>query len=173
MSRALRVPAAARATLAMSRPAASGLRARQMCDMAPKGVQVDMVCRMWSCRVADDASAHEVKRGPAECSGHECVVSLARMAIDGSLACARAQMDCAFDEMIDDVSEVEGCAGASRLVCKTEWDYKFILKFEDLESLQNYMKNDHERLSAVHLPQIESLAVGKVSQQNFVYDDIE
>ena len=109
---------------------------------------------------------------PAECSGHLCVVSFARMATN-ALCFARAQMDCAFDEMIDDVSEVEGCAGASRLVCKTEWDYKFILKFEDLESLQNYMKNDHERLSAVHLPNIESLAVGKVKQQNFVYDDIE
>ena len=27
-----------------------------------------------------------------------------------------------------------GCAGASRLVCKSEWDYKFILKFDDIES---------------------------------------
>ena len=86
----------------------------------------------------------------------------------------KPQMDCAFDEMIDDVSEVDGCAGASRLVCKTEWDYKFILKFEDVESLEGYMKNDHERISAVHLGRIKSLAVDeKVKQQNFVYDDIE
>ena len=78
-------------------------------------------------------------------------------------------MDCAFDEMIDDVSEVEGCAGASRLVCKTDWDYKFILKFDDIESLQNYMKNDHERIMSVHMPNIKALALdGKVHEQNFV-----
>lgn len=83
-------------------------------------------------------------------------------------------MDCTFDEMIDDVADVEGCAGASRLVCKSDWDYKFILKFDDLDSLQNYMKNDHDEVMSTHLPKIEKLAVGgKVHQQNFVYDDIE
>jgi len=110
--------------------------------MAKKTVEVDMVCRMWSCKVKDDETAHE--------------------------------MDCAFDDMIDEVSEVEGCAGASRLVCKSEWDYKFILKFDDLDSLQNYMKNDHDRIAADHFPKIQKLAVGEdVKQQNFVYDDIE
>merc|ERR1712010_161649 len=82
------------------------------------------------------------------------------------------QMDLAFDEMIDDLGEVPGCEGASRLVCKSEWDYKFILKFEDLKSLQDYMKNDHDRISDVHLPKIKTLAVGDIAQQNFVYDDI-
>ena len=82
-------------------------------------------------------------------------------------------MDCLFDQMIDDASEVEGCAGASRLVCKSEWDYKFLLKFEDLDSLQAYMKNDHERISDAHMPGIKALAVGEVTQQNFVYDDID
>jgi len=110
--------------------------------MAQNSVQVDMVCRTWTCKVKDDPTAHE--------------------------------MDCAFDEMIDDVAEVKGCAGASRLVCKSDWDYKFILKFEDLESLQEYMGNDHERLMGAHMPKIKSLAVdGKVHEQNFVYDDIE
>ena len=61
LSRALRVPASSRAALAMARPLARQPLARQMCDMAPKGVQVDMVCRMWTCQVADDASAHEVR----------------------------------------------------------------------------------------------------------------
>lgn len=83
-------------------------------------------------------------------------------------------MDCTFDDMVDAWSEVEGCAGASRMVCKSEWDYKFILKFEDLESLQSYMKNDHERIMDVHMPKIKALAVdAKVHEQNFVYDDIE
>ena len=122
--------------------ALAAARSRAMCAMAPKGVQVDMVCRTWTCKVADDDTAHE--------------------------------LDCAFDEMIDSVSEVEGCAGASRLVCKSDWDYKFILKFDDLSSLQNYMKNDHDRIMEAHLPRIEALAVDeKVKQQNFVYDDIE
>ena len=80
-----------------------------------------------------------------------------------------AQLDCAFDEMIDDVAEVEGCAGASRLVCKSEWDYKFILKFEDLSSLQGYMKNDHERVMGIHMPNIKPLIVDqKMHEQNFV-----
>ena len=115
---------------------------RALCVGDDKGIQVDMVCRMWSLKVADDETAHE--------------------------------MDCVFDELIDDVSEIEGCAGASRLVCKSEWDYKFILKFEDVSSLENYMANEHERVSAVHLGRIKQLAVDeKVKQQNFVYDDIE
>ena len=71
--------------------------------------------------------------------------------------------------IVDDVSEVEGCAGASRLVCKSEWDYKFILKFEDLQSLQSYMEHDHERIMAAHMPKIKGFAEGgKVTEQNFV-----
>jgi hypothetical protein len=78
-------------------------RARGMCET----VNVDMVCRVFSCKVADDATAHK--------------------------------LDCAFEDFLDAAAEVEGCAGASRLVCKTEWDYKLILKFEDVESLERYL----------------------------------
>ena len=31
-----------------------------MCSMAQKGVEVDMVCRVWTCKVKDDETAHEV-----------------------------------------------------------------------------------------------------------------
>ena len=113
-------------------------RARGMCET----VHVDMVCRVFSCKVADDATAHK--------------------------------LDCAFEDFLDAAAEVEGCAGASRLVCKTEWDYKLILKFEDVGSLQDYMKDHHERIEAEHMPKLEALLVdGKFKQQNFVYDDIE
>ena len=55
-----------------------------------------------------------------------------------------------------------------------EWDYKMILKFEDIDSLKNYMANDHDRISEEHMPKLEAfLADGKFHQQNFVYDDIE
>ena len=130
--------AAARAS-PLLRPASSVLARRTMCT---EGVQVDMVCRVWSGKVKDDGTAH--------------------------------LLDCAFEDWLDDVAQVEGCAGASRLLCKTEWDYKLILKFEDAQSLQNYMKNDHERISADHMPTITTYLVdGKFHEQNFVYDDIE
>lgn len=136
-SSATRVPS-------LLRPSASSAlaqRARGLCSDG-EGVQVDMVCRMWSGKVKDDVTAH--------------------------------QLDCEFENWIDAVAEVEGCAGATRLLCKTEWDYKLILKFEDVGSLQDYMKDHHERIEAEHMPKLEALLVdGKFKQQNFVYDDIE
>ena len=69
------------------------------------------------------------------------------------------QLDCEFENWIDAVAEVEGCAGATRLLCKTEWDYKLILKFEDVGSLQDYMKDHHERIEAEHMPKLEALLV--------------
>uniref|UniRef100_A0A7S3FGB4 ABM domain-containing protein n=1 Tax=Haptolina ericina TaxID=156174 RepID=A0A7S3FGB4_9EUKA len=115
-------------------------RARGLC--IADGVQVDMVSRVFSCKVKDDASAY--------------------------------QLDLVFDNMLDKAAEVEGCAGAARLVCKTEWDYKLIIKFEDVDSLKGYMTDHHDGVMAEFLPQIKELAVGgEVHQQNFVYDDIE
>lgn len=57
---------------------------------------------------------------------------------------------------------------------QTGWDYKLIVKFEDVDSLKNYMSEHHEAIMEDILPQIKALAVdGEVHQQNFVYDDIE
>ena len=53
-----RVASAARTALA--RPQVSALAARPLCSMAQKGVEVDMVCRVWSCKVKDDETAHDV-----------------------------------------------------------------------------------------------------------------
>ena len=79
------------------------------------------------------------------------------------------QLDLVFDNMLDKAAEVEGCAGAARLVCKTEWDYKLIIKFEDVDSLKGYMTDHHDGVMAEFLPQIKELAVGgEVHQQNFV-----
>lgn len=102
-------------------------------------------------KVKDDETAYKVRPNGSPVT---CVRLRA-----ATQRCERAQMDLAFDEMIDDLGEVDGCEGASRLVCKSEWDYKFILKFEDLKSLQDYMKNDHDRISEIHLPKIKTLAV--------------
>lgn len=106
---------------------------RSLCE----GVQVDMVCRVFTCKVKDDASAHK--------------------------------MDLAFEEFLDAAAEVEGCAGASRLVCKSEWDYKLILKFEDVDALTGYMSNHHDTLLKEFGPSLKALAVdGKIHEQNFV-----
>ena len=158
-------------------PAVSAIaqRSRSMCNLT-EGVTVDMVSRVFSCKVKDDPTAH--------------------------------QMDCVFDAYLDAAAQAEGCAGASRLVCKasrcltlhrpagtlharmprtrtpeitvwllgpqTGWDYKLIIKFEDVDSLKNYMSEHHEAIMEDILPQIKELAVdGEVHQQNFVYDDIE
>ena len=76
--------------------------------------------------------------------------------------------------VLDGLGEVPGCFGASRLVCKSEWDYKLIVKFEDAESLEGFMNEHHPRISEVFTPSLQALAAGGVvHEQNFVYDDIE
>jgi hypothetical protein len=111
---------------------------RGLCNV---GVEVDMVCRVWSCKVKDDASA--------------------------------ALVDEAFDEWLDDAAQDEGCAGATRLLCKSEWDYKLLLKFEDSESLKKFLGNEHSTLSQAIREKTKDLVVGDLHEQNFVYDDIE
>jgi hypothetical protein len=111
---------------------------RNLCD----GVQVDMVCRVYSCKVKDDPTAHK--------------------------------MDLAFEDFLDAVADAEGCVGAIRLVCKSEWDYKLILKFENSAGLKGFMNDKHGTVTEQWMPNIKALAVdGKVHEQNFVYDDIE
>lgn len=111
---------------------------RNLCD----GVKVDMVCRVYSCKVKNDPTAHK--------------------------------MDMAFEDFLDAVEDAEGCVGAIRLVCKTEWDYKLILKFENRAWLESFMKDKHGTVTEQWMPNIKALAVdGKVHEQNFVYDDIE
>ena len=78
-----------------------------------------------------------------------------------------------FEDFLDEAGQIEGVCGASRLVCKTFWDYKMIIKFEDHDSIVNYMENHNDAINEAFLPRIQALAVGEVKQQNFVYDDIE
>jgi len=82
-------------------------------------------------------------------------------------------LDDVFNDYLDKASEGEGVWGAARLVCKSEWDYKLILKFEDIQSLKGYMADHHETLMEEFTPKIKSLIVGDLHQQNFVYDDID
>jgi len=114
-------------------------RARGLC--MTEGVPIDQTCRVFSCKVKDDPTAH--------------------------------QMDLVFDSYLDKAAELNGVQGAARLVCKSEWDYKLIIKFEDLDSLKDYMGNHHEGLMEEFEPKIKALASTPLHQQNFVYDDIE
>jgi len=82
-------------------------------------------------------------------------------------------MDLVFDRFIEEVSMVEGVTGAARMVCKSEWDYSLILKFEDIDSLKAYMADHHDKVWGDFEPEVKELAVGNIKQQNFVYDDIE
>jgi hypothetical protein len=129
MALARRVPAPPSAGLLSGAP-------RGLC-----GVSVDMTCRVYSCKVADDSMAH--------------------------------QLDLLMDEFIEKVEGLDGYAGAARLVCKSEWDYKLVIKFRDLDSLKDFMSNTHPQLEQTFKPRIEQLIGGKVHEQNFVYDDIE
>ncbi|KAJ1623041.1 hypothetical protein T492DRAFT_1058169, partial [Pavlovales sp. CCMP2436] len=111
------------------------------------GVTVDMTCRVYSCKVADDAMAH--------------------------------QLDLLMDDFLEHIENHETFAegpgtfgGASRLVCKSEWDYKFIVKFSDIDTLKLFMAHVQPELKEDFLPRIEALIGGKVHEQNFVYDDI-
>eukprot|EP00967_Tisochrysis_lutea_P069657 scaffold91620_cov23-Tisochrysis_lutea.AAC.1 len=83
------------------------------------------------------------------------------------------QMDLVFDRFIDEASMVEGVTGAARMVCKSEWDYNLILKFEDIDSLKSYMADHHDKIWGEFESEVKALAVGNIKQQNFVYDDIE
>ena len=72
------------------------------------------------------------------------------------------------------LTDVIAAPHRSRLVCKSEWDYMLILKFEDTDGLKGFMANDHERLDATFGPALRKLAVGgEIKEQNFVYDDVE
>ena len=82
-------------------------------------------------------------------------------------------MDLVFDRFIDEASMVEGVTGAARMVCKSEWDYNLILKFEDIDSLKSYMADHHDKIWGEFESEVKALAVGNIKQQNFVYDDIE
>ena len=55
---------------------------------------------------------------------------------------------------------------------ESQWDYKLILKFEDVGSLNGYMADHHETIMSEFTPKIKELIVGDLHQQNFVYDDI-
>ena len=110
---------------------------RTLCE----GVEVDMVCRVWSAKVKDDPTAHK--------------------------------MDIAFEDFLDAAAEVDGVTGASRLVCKEHWDYKLILKFEDMDSLKNFLDGDHPALNEALKKEAAPYVVGEMTEQNFVYDDIE
>ena len=79
------------------------------------------------------------------------------------------KLDLVWDSYLDKAAKITGCAGASRLLCKTEWDYKLIVKWEDSDSLKGYMAEHHESMMEEFMPSAEELAVGgKVHQQNFV-----
>ena len=83
-------------------------------------------------------------------------------------------MDLAFEEFLDAAAEVEGCTGASRLVCATEGDYKLILKFEDGKAHDDFMQSHHASLNKTFMPTLEALAKnGTLTEQSFIYDDIE
>ena len=65
------------------------------------------------------------------------------------------------------------CKKTRRMVCGSG-NLVCVIQCEDVGSLQDYMKDHHERIEAEHMPKLEALLVdGKFKQQNFVYDDIE
>jgi hypothetical protein len=99
------------------------------------GVTIDKTCRVYTCKVADDAMAH--------------------------------QLDLLMDEFIEQVETLDGYAGATRLICKSEWDYKLIIKFGNLDALKEFMASTHPALQAEFKPRMEELISGKVHEQNF------
>ena len=46
------------------------------------------------------------------------------------------------------------------MVCKSEWDYKLILKFEDVESLEGFMESHHASLTEQFMPALKELVCG-------------
>ncbi len=133
-----------RPTLAMARRQAAGALARRGVCSEAVGLDIEMCALVLSCKVA----------GASEEAAH--------------------RMDMAYEDFLDAAADVDGVAGASRLVCTSEWDYKIILKFEDHGSLVRYLGEHHDGISSKCMPAIEALAAdGHVRQQSFVYDDVE
>ena len=81
-------------------------------------------------------------------------------------------MDLVFEDFLDEAGQIEGVCGASRLVCKTFWDYKMILRRGPRQHRELHGEPQRRDQRGVP-PRIQALAVGEVKQQNFVYDDIE
>ena len=126
--------------LAKSSSACSRLGLAQMRNLC-ESVQIDMVCRQWSCKVKDLKEAHK--------------------------------MDVAFEDFLDAAAEVEGCAGASRMVCGSHGDYKLILKFEDAAAHDNFMESHHASLNKTYMPTLTALAVdGKIDEQSFICERV-
>ncbi|KAL1514880.1 hypothetical protein AB1Y20_003962 [Prymnesium parvum] len=83
-------------------------------------------------------------------------------------------LDDAFDEvLLDSVADHNLVWGASRLVCKSQLDYKFILKFTDVDALNTYVTGHNDELMKQLKPKIAPLINGELHEQNFVYDDID
>ena len=91
-----------------------------------------MVCRVYSCKVKDDATAHKMDVRAWTTAAIPCTIRYANLpsSLVRSFTLPHLCPQLAFEDFLDRAAEAEGCAGASRLVCKTAWDYKLILKFE-------------------------------------------
>ena len=59
------------------------------------------------------------------------------------------EMDLVFEDFLDEAGQIEGVCGAP-LVCKTFWDYKMILKFEDHDSIV-CMENHNDAINEAFL----------------------
>lgn len=156
--------------LARHVPVSAPSFARGLC-----GVTIDKTCRVYSCKVSDDAMAHQLDLLMDEFIEHaeslEGYAGAARCAPPTHPANAPGVRHRRFQSAMP--LHHSACSpppppSVRRLVCKSEWDYKLILKFHDLAALKDFMANAHPQLQETFNPRFEELIGGKLHEQNFV-----
>ena len=83
-------------------------------------------------------------------------------------------MDALLNEADAVMKKVPGYVGSTRMVCKSYWDFKSVMVFEDVPALEGYMESDvKEKEMLPLLEKAKTLALdGDVKMQNFVYDQL-
>ena len=97
---------------------------------------------------------------------------LVRLKVNGEANAIKAQEILAKGHQILK-KEGKGYVGATRFVCKSEWDVYCFYRFTNLDSLKGFMGSDvKEKKLEPLLNELKALAFdGKAHSQNFVADD--
>ena len=83
-------------------------------------------------------------------------------------------MDALLNEADKTMKSFSGYVGSTRMVCKSYWDFKSVMVFDSVASLEGYLDSDvKEKEIMPLLAKAKDFAVdGDIKLQNFVYDQL-
>ncbi|QDZ20204.1 hypothetical protein HOP50_03g27220 [Chloropicon primus] len=84
-----------------------------------------------------------------------------------------------MDKLLDEADKVmkkgvPGYVGATRMICKSYWDFKSVMVFDSVSALEGYMESEvKEKEIMPILEKAKAFAVDEdIKLQNFVYDQL-